>query len=110
MNSQAIDILYSLHILKLPDVFTVCRHLLFFFSSRRRHTRFDCDWSSDVCSSDLSSAGENEFAAANSFSPALDLHAVIGRVLQAEHFEVGRVEPLTGRHQQEDLTDRKSVV
>src|SRR5256886_9181086 len=27
---------------------------MFFFSSRRRHTRFDCDWSSDVCSSDLS--------------------------------------------------------
>src|SRR2546430_4150191 len=27
--------------------------LFFFFSSRRRHTRFDCDWSSDVCSSDL---------------------------------------------------------
>src|SRR5688572_5076584 len=26
---------------------------LFFFSSRRRHTSFDCDWSSDVCSSDL---------------------------------------------------------
>src|SRR2546430_4281228 len=25
----------------------------FFFSSRRRHTRIDCDWSSDVCSSDL---------------------------------------------------------
>src|SRR2546430_12278221 len=27
--------------------------LFVFFSSRRRHTRFDCDWSSDVCSSDL---------------------------------------------------------
>src|SRR5260370_21606211 len=27
--------------------------LIFFFSSRRRHTRFKCDWSSDVCSSDL---------------------------------------------------------
>src|SRR2546427_6381594 len=27
--------------------------MCFFFSSRRRHTRFDCDWSSDVCSSDL---------------------------------------------------------
>src|SRR5260370_10637870 len=27
--------------------------ILFFFSSRRRHTRFKCDWSSDVCSSDL---------------------------------------------------------
>src|SRR5882672_10139965 len=26
---------------------------LFFFSSRRRHTRSLCDWSSDVCSSDL---------------------------------------------------------
>src|SRR5260370_8077405 len=25
----------------------------FFFSSRRRHTIFKCDWSSDVCSSDL---------------------------------------------------------
>src|SRR5689334_11530528 len=24
----------------------------FFFSSRRRHTRWNCDWSSDVCSSD----------------------------------------------------------
>src|SRR6266853_4493485 len=29
----------------------------FFFSSRRRHTRFDCDWSSDVCSSDLPACG-----------------------------------------------------
>src|SRR2546430_11898162 len=29
------------------------RIITFFFSSRRRHTRFDCDWSSDVCSSDL---------------------------------------------------------
>src|SRR6476661_9261075 len=25
----------------------------FFVASRRRHTRFKCDWSSDVCSSDL---------------------------------------------------------
>src|SRR2546430_12703161 len=29
------------------------RLCVFLFSSRRRHTRFDCDWSSDVCSSDL---------------------------------------------------------
>src|SRR5690606_40865555 len=27
--------------------------VVFFFSSRRRHTRFSRDWSSDVCSSDL---------------------------------------------------------
>src|SRR5690606_36538304 len=30
-----------------------CFYLRFFFSSRRRHTRFSRDWSSDVCSSDL---------------------------------------------------------
>src|SRR6201997_253044 len=27
--------------------------IVMFFSSRRRHTRWNCDWSSDVCSSDL---------------------------------------------------------
>src|SRR6266568_5035514 len=31
----------------------VCLISFFFFSSRRRHTRWNCDWSSDVCSSDL---------------------------------------------------------
>src|SRR5256885_11413885 len=31
----------------------------FFFSSRRRHTRLQGDWSSDVCSSDLSSRVTN---------------------------------------------------
>src|SRR5690606_39929158 len=32
--------------------------VVFFFSSRRRHTRFSRDWSSDVCSSDLSTFGQ----------------------------------------------------
>src|SRR2546421_9461345 len=31
----------------------ICSCVFFFFSSRRRHTRSDRDWSSDVCSSDL---------------------------------------------------------
>src|SRR5207237_4559607 len=31
----------------------------FFCSSRRRHTRFKCDWSSDVCSSDLETGGSD---------------------------------------------------
>src|SRR5690625_6676141 len=31
-----------------------CIFFFFFFSSRRRHTRWPRDWSSDVCSSDLS--------------------------------------------------------
>src|SRR5207237_3380638 len=43
----------------------------FFFSSRRRHTRFKCDWSSDVCSSDLANAlhdfGNGGTATASSF-------------------------------------------
>src|SRR2546426_9107964 len=33
------------------------RFVLFFFSSRRRHTRLQGDWSSDVCSSDLYGGG-----------------------------------------------------
>src|SRR5690625_3144085 len=32
---------------------------LFFFSSRRRHTRWPRDWSSDVCSSDLKTGGRS---------------------------------------------------
>src|SRR5688572_30955257 len=35
------------------ETFPGCKFRVFFFSSRRRHTRFDCDWSSDVCSSGL---------------------------------------------------------
>src|SRR6266446_7409548 len=35
-------------------------YLIFFFSSRRRHTRLQGDWSSDVCSSDLERAEKRE--------------------------------------------------
>src|SRR5438270_6825237 len=45
--------LYVLLLIKLVLFF----FFFFFFSSRRRHTRFDCDWSSDVCSSDLQVSG-----------------------------------------------------
>src|SRR3712207_8343437 len=34
---------------------------VFFFSSRRRHTRYWRDWSSDVCSSDLGGIGMGYF-------------------------------------------------
>src|SRR5947207_11523952 len=39
-----------------------CRRFygFFFFSSRRRHTRSLCDWSSDVCSSDLAARAGGE--------------------------------------------------
>src|SRR5256885_6418419 len=39
-------------------LFYVLIGFFFFFSSRRRHTRLQGDWSSDVCSSDLTEAGE----------------------------------------------------
>src|SRR6267378_1939468 len=43
---------------------TACSSTTFFFSSRRRHTSSLRDWSSDVCSSDLTGPGtfENEVA------------------------------------------------
>src|SRR2546430_3344869 len=64
---------YSLRALQFTHVVVilVCC-FFFFFSSRRRHTRFDCDWSSDVCSSDLL-RGEEEILAqarATTISPA----------------------------------------
>src|SRR6266487_1357172 len=50
--------------------------VLFFFSSRRRHTRWTGDWSSDVCSSDL--------LANSSLANALDRHTTIGSLWRTE--------------------------
>src|SRR3989440_9270321 len=49
-------------------------HERYFFSSRRRHTRSDRDWSSDVCSSDLENvcrliAGENIYDPYSGYGP-----------------------------------------
>src|SRR2546430_12982236 len=49
-----------------------------FFSSRRRHTRFDCDWSSDVCSSDLISILEGSM-----FTRMTKLAVIAGGLLLA---------------------------
>src|SRR5256886_8544345 len=55
-ESVAISLLFSFlhpeHERAMSRAFRDLPTLVFFFSSRRRHTRFDCDWSSDVCSSD----------------------------------------------------------
>src|SRR5499427_9797258 len=50
-KARNISFLFYLLPLLTPTVF-------FFFSSRRRHTRSLCDWSSDVCSSDLAQSCE----------------------------------------------------
>src|SRR2546430_13405075 len=56
--------------------------VFFFFSSRRRHTRFDCDWSSDVCSSDLGRAhragGPGNRAAERSAAPFVSGRGIAG--------------------------------
>src|SRR2546430_127316 len=62
-----------------------CGGGIFFFSSRRRHTRFDCDWSSDVCSSDLQGLNEDETLLVQSGKPVgvLRTHEWAPRVLIA---------------------------
>src|SRR2546430_4520969 len=67
---------------------------IFFFSSRRRHTRFDCDWSSDVCSSDLTGrvfpfrfCGKPHSRTEFSGSPFAKLDGVL--VANVDHWQVG---------------------
>src|SRR6516162_4056628 len=58
----------------------------FFFSSRRRHTRLQGDWSSDVCSSDLqppSQGAEKSLRIAQSFRDAGEITVEEFRVGQA---------------------------
>src|SRR2546430_9782613 len=58
---------------------------IFFFSSRRRHTRFDCDWSSDVCSSDLCSAAT--FASCFYLVYAVSVELELSWMLNGQFFE-----------------------
>src|SRR5437016_1099845 len=60
------------------------RSARFFFSSRRRHTRLVSDWSSDVCSSDLRPAYENQPARAgyvDADSPAAKAGVQVGDLI-----------------------------
>src|SRR5207253_4658101 len=56
----------------------------FFFSSRRRHTRWPRDWSSDVCSSDLKQASKRAPARQGRNPPPLPVHSKPGES-PAEH-------------------------
>src|SRR5256886_7882286 len=66
------------------------RPMLFFFSSRRRHTRFDCDWSSDVCSSDLEAQldGLRVHRSGGRHTFALRARGVVRRLLRANPYDV----------------------
>src|SRR2546421_1097780 len=85
---------------------------IFFFSSRRRHTRSDRDWSSDVCSSDLErgvlvaqlGAADQRVHARQQFRQIERLgEVVVGAALEAPDPRL----QLVARREQED---RKSVV
>src|SRR5271165_5525699 len=75
--------------------------LFFFFSSRRRHTIFSRDWSSDVCSSDL--AGQAVMAgAARDDGPDVDDHLIADDVVGVVPVHGARRVP---RHQRHGVTD-----
>src|SRR5690606_23322199 len=60
----------------------------FFFSSRRRHTRFSRDWSSDVCSSDLGCEVDPLLAAVQQphvHLAEVELRELAGHALEAHH-------------------------
>src|SRR2546429_4733925 len=61
---------------------------IFFFSSRRRHTRCSRDWSSDVCSSDLRLPFLQSQAHEDGILPGKAIYAVPMRVL-ATQFQEG---------------------
>src|SRR5437764_10381928 len=98
------------HVQLCTQVFSWC----FFFSSRRRHTRYIGDWSSDVCSSDLSRGeGQHVDQLAQLLQLLLVLHPE--SLLLIDDYEpqvlerhVLREQPM-GADQDVDL-DRKSVV
>src|SRR6267143_684420 len=57
--------------------------LFFFFSSRRRHTRWNCDWSSDVCSSDLANFARYLKGEGVAAAPEVDLSGGSGQIASA---------------------------
>src|SRR5699024_12034890 len=64
-------------------------YLFFFFSSRRRHTRSKRDWSSDVCSSDLSTPEGLHVLAVGAQELLHDLVAAVGGEAQVADAALG---------------------
>src|SRR5438034_5536947 len=64
----------------------VSMYVSFFFSSRRRHTSSLCDWSSDVCSSDLASTRTPTSALAGEGQAGAEVGVRVDALLR-RHFE-----------------------
>src|SRR2546422_7060156 len=73
--------------------------VVFFFSSRRRHTRCSRDWSSDVCSSDLGASGLAQGGA--DLDVHLDRQDLAGRQSLARHQGAGAAPPRSEEHTSE---------
>src|SRR2546427_3458719 len=81
-------ILLEVEFLRLYLAHELC--LVFFFSSRRRHTRFDCDWSSDVCSSDLEATTRGEIQALRADGTLVRQSTFTGPARRSEERRVGK--------------------
>src|SRR5256885_10010683 len=78
--------------------------MFFFFSSRRRHTRLQGDWSSDVCSSDLGGEPRTREHGAHQ-----SLHVVFAAAERvAEILHVGRVGSCSDELQHDLVGDQRS--
>src|SRR5690606_9745140 len=73
----------------------------FFFSSRRRHTSFSRDWSSDVCSSDLSENLAELLAESGLFLSQVEQELLVARVLD----DVLYSGPITGLLRDPDVSE-----
>src|SRR3712207_7113538 len=60
----------------------------FFFSSRRRHTRYWRDWSSDVCSSDLGRLHGADGVAALALTETVDDALAVAEAFAPEHLQL----------------------
>src|SRR5256885_8230540 len=78
----------------------------FFFSSRRRHTRLQGDWSSDVCSSDLKRASDTPQYSAGHL---LQEHPRMRSLPAAPHGRVRSARAQVRREEDRRLLDRKST-
>src|SRR5690606_40242934 len=75
---------------------------LFFLSSRRRHTRFSRDWSSDVCSSDLDRFELNQEALSiiSSIEEDIIVVAIVGKARTGKSYLMNLLLDRTGRSEE----------
>src|SRR2546426_9378670 len=81
----------------------------FFFSSRRRHTRLQGDWSSDVCSSDLGAHVARKWERRGFLSAEYGTKAVYGRVIRGATGTVYAPEGLQVNAWAQDRSEERRV-